>query len=215
MMERRIFQSRKRYLLAFLIGTFVFLLVFWLSYSVSYLEFQRVSGLQGVLAYDIFSHKLDYSLFDKGVCEDESFEKVSRDLNFQGRIIDDLEKKLGKGDEDVLFRKKFYVLIELEHFEFVKLLNQKCEFSIQTILFFYSNENKDAEDSEKLGRLLSTVSQRNLNLMIYSFDINLDSDLVNKLEEKYGVVHPQTLVINDKFIVLNPKNISEIERHLS
>lgn len=214
-MERRPFSSKRRYVISFIIGTFIFLMVFGLSYSISYLEFQRVSNLQGVLAYDIFTHKLDYSLFDKGVCDDESFEKVSRDLNFQGRIIDDLEKSLGKDNKDVLFRKKFYTLIELEHFEFVKLLNQRCEFNIQTILFFYSNENRNLENSEDVGRMLTTVFKRSGNIMIYSFDVNLDSELINELKKKYNIEEPQTLIINDKFTVLSPKNIDEIERHLS
>ena len=92
-MEKREFQSKKRYVISFLVGTFIFLFVFILSYSLSYLEFQRVSSLQYDLAYDIFSHKLDYLLFDLGICREESLDQVSRDLNFQGRIIDDLEKK--------------------------------------------------------------------------------------------------------------------------
>lgn len=213
-MEKRPFSSKKRYVISFIIGTFLFLLVFGLSYSFSYLEFQRVSSLQGMLAYDIFTHKLDYSLFDEGVCGDESFEKVSQDLNFQGRIIDDLEKNLGKGDKDVLFRKKFYTLIELEHFEFIKFLNQKCEFSVQTILFFYSNENKDAEDSEELGRLLGTISQRNQNLMIYSFDVNLDSKLIKNLKTKYRIEKPNILIINDNITVVDPQNLNDIEKYL-
>lgn len=214
-MESRAFQSKKRYLISFIIGTVIFFLVFGLSYSFSYLEFQRVSNLQGTLAYDIFTHKLDYSLFDKGVCSEESFDKVSRDLNFQGRIIDDLEKSLGKNNKNVLFRKKFYTLIELEHFEFVNLLNRICELDIQTILFFYSNENKDLQYSEDVGRLLTTVFRRNENLMIYSFDINLDSELIMELKNKYDVSEAQTLIINGEIMIVKPKNVNDIEAYLS
>ncbi len=209
------FRSKSRYLISFLIGTFVFLMVFGISYSLSYLEFQRISSLQGNLAYDIFSHRLDYSLFDKPICNEESFDKVSKDLNFQGRIIDDLENKLGKNDKNVLFRKKFYTLIELEHFDFVNLLNEKCGFDIQTILFFYSNKNKDGESSEELGKLLSTVYRRNENLMIYSFDINLDSEIIGELKNKFGIDEPLTLIINGEDLVVNPENINDIESHLN
>ena len=176
----------------------------------SFTEFQI---LQTGLAYDIFAHKLDYSLFDKE-CENESFEQVSRDLYFQGGIISDLEKRLGKNNKDILFRKKFYTLIELEHFEFVNTLNDKCDSDIRTILFFYSNEDEDIENAEKLGRLLSVVNGRNQKLHIYSFDVNLESELITDLKNHYGIESPQTIVINQKNILVNPENIDEIERYL-
>jgi hypothetical protein len=213
-MGNRKFQSEKRYIISFLIGTAIFILVFALTYSISYLELRRISSLQEDLTYNIFRDKLDYSLFDEGVCNDESFDKVSRDLWFQGNIIDDLEKKLGKDNENVLFRKKFYTLIELEHFEFIKLLNERCNLDVQTILFFYSNSNPNLETSEEIGRLLGVVHRRNENLIIYSFDIDLDSDLIEKLKEKYSIKKSPTLIINEEVKVEDPQNIFEIEKHL-
>ena len=213
-MEQRKFESKNRYLISLVIGTLVFLLVFAISYSVSYFELQRVSNLQVGVGYDIFKDKLDYSFFKENICGTESFEKVSQDLGFQGRIIDDLERKFGKQDEDVLLRKQFYSLIELEHFEFVKTYNEKCGNKIDTILFFYSNNASEIEDSEEAGRILGVVSSRNDNLIIYSFDIDLDSDLVDKLEKNYNITDPPVAVINEKAKIELPANIQEIERHL-
>ncbi len=214
-MANREFQSGRRYIISFLIGTAIFILVFALTYSISYFEFRRISSLQEGLTYDIFKNKLDYSFFDEKICIDESFDKISRDLGFQGRIIDDLEKKLGKDNEDVLFRKKFYTLIELEHFEFINLLNERCNGNVQTILFFYSNSNPNLEISEDAGRLLDVVHSRNRGLIIYSFDIDLDSDLIEKLKEKYDIEGSPTLIVNGEVLVENPQNILDIEKHLS
>lgn len=213
-MEKRKIQSKKRYLLAFLIGTAIFILIFALSYAISYLEFRRISNLQVESAYEIFHDKLYYSLFDEQTCTVESFNKISSDLDFQGKMIDDLEKKFGKDDENVLFRKKFYTLIELEHFEFINLINERCDKDIKTILFFYSNLRSDLETSEEVGRLLTVAYNRNENLMIYSFDINLYSDLIEKLKEVYDIDKSPTLIINEEVKVENPQNISDIEKHL-
>ena len=214
-MGNRGFKSQKRYIISFLVGTAIFILVFALTYSISYFEFRRISNLQADLTYDIFEDKLDYSLFDEGVCTDESFGKVSRDLGFQGRIIDDLEKKLGKDNEGVLFRKKFYTLIELEHFEFVKFLNERCNLTVQTIFFFYSNNASELDRSEDVGRLLTVVHRRTEGtLMIYSFDIDLDSDLIGKLKNKYDIEKSPTLIINEEVKVENPQNILDIEKYL-
>ncbi|MCP6719541.1 MAG: hypothetical protein KJI71_04980 [Patescibacteria group bacterium] len=214
-MKERGFQSGKRYIASFLIGAVVFILVFALTYSISYLEFGRVSNLQADVGYAIFEDKLDYTLFDEPICTNESLGEVSRNLGFQGRIIDDLEKKLGKQNKEVLSRKKFYTLIELEHFEFVNLLNEKCDRNVQTILFFYSNEESNIKDSGDAGKLLSVVHSKTENLMIYSFDINLDSDLIEKLKEKYDVERSPTMIINGEFKVENPQNLLDVEVYLS
>jgi len=213
-MTKREFQSKKRYIVAFIIATLVFILVFFISYSLSYFEFQRVSNLQIKSTYDIFEDKLDYSIFNLGACSVDSFEKISEDLHFQGRIIDDLEKKLGKDNLEVLSRKKFYTLIELEHLEFVKMLNQNCGLDIDTILFFYSNEKEDLGRSEEVGRLLGVVHSKNSKVIIYSFDINLDSELIEKLKTLYNVEVSPTVVLDENTVLVNPKNIEDIEKYL-
>ncbi len=208
-MARKI-QSKKRYFLAFIIGTVVFLGVFFVSYALSYLEFERVTNLQQDTAYEIFENKIKYNMFSTDLCSKESFKEISESLGFQGRVIDDLERKLGKNDKRVLSRKKFYTLIELEHFDFVRTLNERCNYNINTILFFYSNERDYVDESEELGRLLDTVVNRHEELVIYSFDVNLESELMDRLKDKYDIKQPLTLVVNGEKIE-NPKNIKEIE----
>lgn len=213
--KQREFQSRKRYLLAFLIGTAIFVLVFALTYLLSYVEFQRVSNTQTNLAYDIFSHKLSYTFFGNKICEESSYEQLTNDFNFQRAIIADLEEKLGKENAIVIERKKFYTLIELEHFEFIQALNLECKRGFDTILFFYSNEEEETKVNEDTGRLLDTVFNRNPeNLIIYSFDVNLETPLINELKEKYDIKSAPTIIINGNKTIENPKNISEIELYL-
>ena len=214
-MEKRKVQSKRRYIYAFLIGTFIFLSIFLLSYSFAYLQYQRISRAQQTVAYSIFENKLIYTFFRGDLCEHDSFERVSRDLGMQGRIIDDLENKFGKNDERVLLRKKFYTLVLLEHLDFVNQLNEKCGYNFNVILFFYSNElGSGAAESETTGRILDSVYSRNYeNTSIYSFDVNLESELIRLLKEEYGVDSPNTLIVNDVKI-LNPRKIEDIETHL-
>ncbi|MFA5174174.1 MAG: hypothetical protein WC438_03255 [Candidatus Pacearchaeota archaeon] len=210
-MENRPIQSGRRYLLAFIIGTSIFLLGFALTYSISYIEFNRISGLQEETSYQIFKDKLYFSFFEQETCSLSSFEKISTDLRFQGKIIDDLEKKLGKNDARVLSKKRFYSLVELEHFEFVKQMNEKCNSNIPTILFFYSNKDEDIDKSENVGSFLDAMVSNNPKLIVYVFDINLDDDLVKELKTKYNVNSSPTLIINENTLLMNPRNIAEIE----
>jgi len=66
-MERRKIDSKRRYLYAFLIGTAIFILGFLITYSVAYLEYQRLNSIQDPLSYQIFQHKLQYSFFGEEI----------------------------------------------------------------------------------------------------------------------------------------------------
>jgi len=211
-MKPRKVQSKKRYVLAFFIGTLIFIAGFALTNMVAYIQFQRITTIQDPTSYEIFKDKLEYSMFDKDICSEDTFQKISQDLAFQGQIIGDLETKLGISNPNVLFRKKFYTLIQLEHFEFVKLINEECGRNINSILFFYSNKENDLEKSEKLGNLIGSVYQRNKeNLVLYSIDLNLDSDIVENLREKYDLGDETIIIVNENQRFTNINHISEIE----
>ncbi len=214
MPEKRPVQSPKRYVLAFIIGTAIFLLGFSITTSLSYLQFQRISNLQGITSYEIFVKKLKHGFFEQNPCSEQSFRQISDDLRFQGVIIDDLEKKLGKDNSQVLFRKKFYTLIELEHLEFVNQLNKECSQNITTILFFYSNEKEDLGESEEVGKMLDYLYSQNTNLLIYSFDINLDSELIRELNQKFNIQTPPTLIVNQETKIIKPRNINDVLKFL-
>ena len=106
-MQQRKIVSKERYYLAFLIATLIFLVGFLITYSIAYIEFQRIENLQDPISYKIFEDKLQYTLFNKNICSEANYLKISEDLAFQGGIIGQLEEKLGKNNKDVLFRKKF------------------------------------------------------------------------------------------------------------
>lgn len=214
-MKPRKFDSKKRYLISFIIGTLVFSLIFLISYSLSYVELQRISNVQIDVGYEIFQDKLEYSLFNKSICNESYFDQISTDLGFQGRIIDDLERKLGKRDKNVILMKKFYTLIELEHFEFVNQFNAQCKAEINTILFFYSNNESQIKESEEAGLILGTLGSKEANLTIYSFDVDLKSVLVDGLEAKYQVTKTPAVIVNGQAKIFSFKNIDEIERYLN
>jgi len=210
-MKKRLVQSKKRYVAAFAIGTALFIALFGLSYFFADLQYQRISNMQIKTAYSVLEGNSLYQVFDESICSDESFKKVSEELAFQGESMDDLENKFGKTNDRVLERKEFYTLMLLEHFGFVKALNEKCDKDIRTILFFYSN-SEDEEISREVGRILDVVSLRNENVVIYSFDINLDSELMRKLKVKYAVDISPTVIINEKYKIYNPRSSLDIER---
>jgi len=214
-MVQREIQSKGRYLLAFLIGTSIFCSIFLLTFFFSNQELGNVYLIQEKFSQDIFKDKLSYSFFGEGKCSQESFNKISRDLGYFGRIINELEKKLGKEDKRVLEQKDIYTLILLEHLDFLIDYNEECNTSWNYILFFYSNNKNDYTSSEEVGKILDVLVVKNQKVSVYSFDINLNTDLIKKLKEKYRVFKAPTLIINGKNRLDDVKDIKEIEQYLN
>jgi hypothetical protein len=215
-MERRKIQNKKRYLWAFIIGTIIFIIGFAITYSVAYFEYQRISSLQGPVSYEIFQDKLKFSLLGEDICTGKVYQEVSDSLGFQGGIIGDLEEKLGKDNENVIFRKQFYTLILLEHFELINTIKTECNRNINTILFFYSNEKEGIEASENVGDILQVAYKQNKGeLFIYSIDMNLDSELVEAMVEKYNVTAPMKIIVNNNQSLDSLQNIEQIQTLLN
>jgi hypothetical protein len=214
-MEQRKIQSKKRYLLSFIIGTSIFCLIFILTNFLGRTELDRMYSINGEMAQDIFKDKLAYSFFNERTCSEEYFGKISRDLGYSGSIINNIEKKFGKEDKEVLEQKKFYTLVLLEHLEFLKDYNKNCNSSFQYILFFYSNQQNKYPQSEEAGRILDLISKDYPNLSIYSFDINLESELIQKLITKYNITKAPTVIIDDKFVIDEVKSIEEVKKYLN
>jgi len=94
-------------------------------------------------------------------------------------------------------------------------LNEKCGREINTILFFYSNEEEDIENSERLGRLIGLLYERNKErIVIYSIDLNLDSEVIDSLKEKYNLTSESVVILNEKEKFYNLENIDELESRL-
>lgn len=222
MEKGRGFKSKRNYVRAFIIGTFVFIFVVALSYYLSYMEFSKTSVFQDDMAYSIFEDKLDHTFFNEGECSDEQFDEITKDLYRNGQIMSELEQKLGKDHDIVMHRKKFYSLVEIEHLEFLEMYEENCNLRVNYIIFFYSNvEDKDlgidkAGESNHAGRLISKIRQNNENVYVYSFDVNLGTELIEKLKDKYGVTSSAApvAVINGEEHVDDFKNIENIEKYL-
>lgn len=206
------FQSKKRYLASFVIGTLLFLLIIGLSYSIAIYQYTKVSDVQGSTAYSLLEKKISYTFFDDDICSVKRFEEISTSLGEQGKVLEDLENKFGRNNVQVLERKRFYSVLLLEHLDYTQTYNEQCQDYKDSLLFFYSNVgNLDA--SEKAGRVLDSVNSEN-DVFIYSFDLDLDSIIIQELKEKYDIESSPTIVINGEEKLMWPFSKEKIEDFL-
>ncbi len=201
-----------RILVSFLFANIVFILLFLIANSVSYLNYQSIVDQNNFIEESI----LDLEGYLKDfICEGEILFDASRKLDDVGVRLGILEQRFGKNDKRVLEQKKFYSILEQKHFEIIKKFDENCDQNFMTILFFYSNMEDLEEESEGFSYILESFKRKNPDkIMIYSFDYNLDFELIDELKGKYEIVSAPLIVV-DEGEPFYLKNIDELVVYLT
>ena len=62
--------------------------------------------------------------------------------------------------------------------------------------------------------MLDYISQKNKNLIIYSFDINLDSEIIQNLKKLYKIEESPTIIINNNNKISGNIQLEDIEKNI-
>jgi len=197
-----------RFVVAFLIATFLFLFLFFVSYFISYSNYNIIKNQGNIINISISEIEL---LGNISSCEPDVLLIASDKLDISSSRLRLLEEEFGKTDVRVLEQKKIYSNLMFKHFLLVKKENLYCEQGFATIIFFYSNIGELEKESERMGFILSRFKANYPNkVMIYSFDYDLDYDIINKLKEEYSINSAPLVLINEG-LLLYVGNIDDLE----
>jgi hypothetical protein len=199
-------------ILAFVLATILFIGIFALGYLISYQKYKNVVEVQETLGYDLLTFQVGVELLGDN-CKDFDAFIFTNEMEDLGRSLSLLEIRFGKQDERVLEKKKVYSLLEARHFLYILEHNAQCSNDVNTILFFYSNQEKYKDNAERIGGILSALKNQE-EVMIYSFDYDLDSTIVDLLIKKYGVDQGNRLVVNGRLFLDDYRNIKDVRVQL-
>ncbi len=199
-----------RIVISFILATLLFFAGFWVSQLVSYGISEGIEGKQEELQYQFFNLMLQREIL-ADTCDFSEYESFFRQLDEMGKHIATLERRLGKKDDIVLKQKKVYSMLLAQHFLLIKDRNKVCEEIFPTVLFFYSNNPNYIDQAYSMGRILSFLKGQDKNIMIYSFDYDLDSEIVDSLKFKYNIAEPNTIIINGEEKLEGIEHINEIK----
>jgi len=131
-----------------------------------------------------------------------------------GGLLNILEERFGRRDPRVIKQKEVYSMLELQHYFLVRDYNLECDGDFLLIMFFYSNDKDLIGAAERQGFILNSLKKQNEKAMIYSFDYDLDFDIINLLKEEHEITKPNIILISEKIKVEGLQNIEELERYL-
>ena len=106
-----------------------------------------------------------------------------------GQQIGTMEER--RGVEDSLKIK--YMDLEFRDYLLSKKINERCQLDQNIVLYFVSS--LDCADCKKQGEALSEARSQT-NTRVYTFDIGMESGLIDSLKQKYSVTSVPAMIIN-------------------
>ena len=199
-----------RLILSFISATVIFITIFMVASGISYYNYQKMSKQNNII--EEYLNEMDVILnVSAADCGENILLRSSQILDEVGGKLNLLEKRFGKNDQRVLEQKELYSRLEVKHLEIIKTTEEKCGQNYTKIIFFYSNIKPLDEESNRMGFILSSFKKLNSDkIMIYSFDYNLESSIINKLKRDYNITGAPIIVIDEQRQIY-ARNIDDLE----
>lgn len=187
------------YLGVFIITTIIFIAGILIGNTTSEHKLEEVKNLQDILKTETLDIELQYTLSEEEPCEYLNTTPLTKQLYDIAVKLTYMENILGKNNEEVIQLKKYYSLLEISNWLFEKKLNKLCNKNIAPILYFYSNLG-DCEVCDEQGFVLTYLREKyESQILIYSFDINLELESLNFIKKKYNITtKTPTIIIKEK-----------------
>lgn len=201
-------------ILTFLIASFLFSIGMFIGYLAKELIAQATISIEEETRSEIFNLETISLIDSNEACNVLTFDLVSEKLDYLGELITTLEVRKGKYDSEVLELKKLYTSLEVRHMYLVKENNKNCQRNNTVIMFYYSNDKECQGIVEKGSFVLTYLRNKYDFVKVYSFDVDLKSDIVSILKRKYDVSGCQTIIVNEEQKFKNIENSEEFEKAL-
>ena len=202
----------KKYIFTFLITSAIFTTAFFASTYFSSRRVENIKQIQDNIAIDILSSETQFDLLKEVSCSNVNDTMLSPELSVLGDKLSHTENERGSKDEDIVYLKKYYSLLQIKDYVLSKKLAEKCKKKKKPvfIIYFYSNKG-DCPECEKEGYVLTRLKEKYPELRVYSFDFNLQLSAIDSMKAIYRIKSSlPALVIEDKTYI-GFKTVEDLE----
>lgn len=202
----------KKYIFTFLITLAIFATAFFASTFFSNKRVENVKSIQDNIAIDILSSETQFDLLKEVPCANVNDTILSPELSSIGDKLSKTESERGEKDEDIIYLKKYYSLLQIKDYLLSKKLVEKCGLSKKPvfIIYFYSNKG-DCDSCEKEGYVLTRLKEIYPELRVYSFDYNLDIAAIDSMKTIYKISSSLPAIVIEDKTYIGYKTIEELE----
>jgi hypothetical protein len=202
----------KRYIIVFVITLVIFGFTFWLSALFSNKKVDQLREIQERIAIDILSTETRYSLLEQTSCDHVLRAKedefgLSQELNNLAKRVKHMESQLDPFDEDLLFVKEYYSLLQIKDFLLMSELTDRCDHDLFTILYFHEG---GCRECVRQSLVLDEIVEKYPGTRVYWFDLDTPNAAMNTLISLFDVTEGPTVVV-DREVTQGFVGFSEIE----
>jgi hypothetical protein len=212
--EHRI--HRDRLIASIALAILFFIVGILIGYAITQSKIAKVDSMENQLRFDMMSMELESAIASESPCFadprtlEEALDSVTMKISF-------LENQLGKDSPKVLDLKKYYSLLEIRHYIYMKERKEKCggeNYSL--VLFFYSNKPENIDAGEKQGYVLDYLKDKYTldKIKVYSLDYDLDIGVIKSLIHQYNITETPSMLI-DGSLYLGFHDKEELEKLIS
>jgi len=174
------------YAFALVLTILIFLIGVLLGGSIANLKLGKLAKLEREMKTKIMDLELQFLLAEENPCDSE-LPQLAEELYQIGGKLNYMEKQKGIDDPDVLELKKYYSMLQIRHWLFLRKVKKKCNKDLHLILYFYSNEPKKCDRCADQGIILTYLRKKYPNVRVYSFDVDLDCGAIKTLIKNFKI----------------------------
>lgn len=192
----------KRYLIVFLITVVIFLATFWVSGFFGNKKIDQLRAIQEKIALDILSTETRYSLLEQTSCDHINTESdrefgLSAELNDLARRLKFMESQVDSSNEDLLFIKEYYTLLQIKDYILVEELNARCGQDVFSILYFFEGDGS-CKDCRRQSLVLDELVSEYPGTRVYWLDRDVATPATETLVSLYEIDEAPTMVIGGR-----------------
>jgi hypothetical protein len=187
--------DKGKYLAVFAITTLIFIAGILIGNYFSSQKLEQIDHLGAELKTDTMAMELQYELIAEDACEYINSTPLAKQLYELSSKLDYMENRLGENDDSVIDLKRYYSLLEIQHWLFMKKTNKECNQTTSLILFFYTNE-EDCKNCKEQGFILTWLRRNYEDVYIYSFDYGIENVALDTLKDIHNIEGTPAVVVD-------------------
>ncbi len=197
--------SKKRYIVAFVITSLIFIVGLILGILVTQRRAESILSVSEIQKIDFDSLQTQL-LFLNSVSKERNCPALTKTLEQNINDLEDTRRKLEsyitrsltESNQEFLLIKREYMLSEIRYWLLASESEKICDRDSVSILYFYSNI--DCDDCVSQGSILTLLKNKfEENLLIFSIDADFEKEpIIPIIKEAYSIAKTPTLIIGDK-----------------
>jgi hypothetical protein len=190
----------------------IFSTAFYVSYFFSQKRVDNVKSIQDSIAIDVMSTETEFLLKEVS-CSNEGASGVVKKLNELADKLTYTESKLGGDDEQVIYLKKYYSLLQIKDYILGKQTADSCGEAKRPIymMYMYSNQSNMCADCQKQAAVLAGLRDIYPELRVYTFDYDLDLAPLDTIKKIYKTRAEFPILIVEDEAYYGLKSLDELK----